>query len=138
MIDVQQLRATTMAAVRTAEAERTARLEAEDRATRAESERLRREAEIKAERILSQVPERCALEAKAGRSFAIIMSLSSQDDYTRDYSSGGRNDSFDHNWLKGGAKLVYENLIAAGVPTKFEYWHDGVGYQSGFNLLVTW
>jgi hypothetical protein len=139
MIDVQHLRAITSEAIRNAEVERVARLEAEDRAQREKSDRAQREAEAKADRILSQVPERCGLEAKAGRSFAIIMSLKSYEDYDIDHDHRcRRNDSFSFTWLKGAAKLVYERLVADGVPVKFDYWHDGVGVQSGFNLLVTW
>lgn len=146
MIDVQALRATTNEAIRAAEAARVARLAAEERAQREKSEWVRRETDLKVERILGQVPGRCAIEANAGRSHAIVMSLETRYgrnsqvgiyDYERPTNSG-YNGEFNTAWLCGPGKIVYDNLVAAGLRVTVEYWHDGVGVESGYNLVVHW
>lgn len=91
----------------------------------------------KAEMILSQVQSRCMAEAQHGRCHAIIMSVG-QTDYERPQGpiKDIQWDHCDPRWLKGAAKLVYEALATAYLNPTIDYWHDGVGVNSGFNIVA--
>ncbi len=102
--------------------------------------------DLKVERILSQVPERCGVEARAGRSHAIVMSLTHRFgrhaekglyDYETPDNFVGTN-SFNPAWLVGVGRIVYDQLKAAGLQVGVEFWHDGVGVESGYNIVVHW
>lgn len=101
----------------------------------AKEERQRKADELFAAHVLEQVPDKCEKEAEAGRSHAIVMSLK----YSRDYDSPAPNwNDLPYNKLKGPGALVWNALSLANLNPKIEYWHDGMGMDSGFNIIVQW
>ena len=90
--------------------------------------------ELKAERILSQLSSRCEAESTAGRNFAIVMSVSHSDCRPPNNLYG----TCKPEWLQGVPKLVYNACVEANLNPTIEYWHDGIGIESGFNIVVHW
>lgn len=131
-MDLQRLRTLTADAIRNGQEERERQLAAE----RETAARERRALELKAQGIIAQIPARAEAEARAGRSYAIIMSLS-YDDHTRPRDTKEGWNVCKVEWLKGAARVVYDHCVHAGLRPTIEFWHDG-GDFSGFNLLIHW
>lgn len=132
-VDLDNLRKVAQAARTRSKEVRRLRAEAEKREQKARDAANR----AKAEMILSQVEARCLAEAQHGRNHAIIMSVG-QTDYERPQGPirDIQWDRCDPKWLKGAAKLVFEALLAGQLNPTIDYWHDGVGVNSGFNIVA--
>lgn len=122
----------------TAEAIRRGQEEAHKRAeTEALLEELKRiDQEHKAQMVIAQIQPRAEYESRHGRNHAIIMSV----DY-KDYDRPPKNREYskcDPSWLKGVCKLVYQYCIGSHLRPTLDYWHDGVGVKSGFNIVIHW
>ena len=90
----------------------------------------------KAANILSQLEGRASLQAKAGKTWAIVMSLTSGTDYM---PPQGRAKSISPNALGPGAKAVWDSC-ADFTPT-LEYWSREEGQfdsyiVDGFNIVI--
>jgi hypothetical protein len=130
-IDIASLTAKTSEAIRIGEAAARAKIEHEKRME--DAKRLQEEA--KAGSILAQVPARAEAEAKVGRNHAIIMGMT--------YGDGSWTGNTDHNTIQpyqlvGAARLVWEQVEAAGLKPTLDFWHDGVGINGGFNIVIHW
>jgi hypothetical protein len=102
---------------------------------KAKDERQKQKDQLLASHILAAFPDKCEKEAEQGRSHAIIMGLK----YSRDYDSPAPNwNDLPYNKLKGPGALVWNYLSLAGLKPTIEYWHDGMGMDSGFNIVVHW
>jgi len=101
-----------------------------------------RERELQAERVLAdsiiaQIPERARTAARARQSYAIVMSLREGTDYRRPL--GHKDWSFcSESWLSGAARLVWDACLASNLRPELQYWYDGGGMDSGFNLVIHW
>lgn len=124
----------------TQEAVEQGRREAERREReKAESEARQREADlIKADGIIKQIPGRCVDAARARQSYAIVMTkLGEGTDYVR--PPGDRNyAACSEKWLVGAAKLVWDSCVGSRLQPELQFWHDGCGINSGFNIVVHW
>jgi len=102
---------------------------------KAEEERKAKRDQLFAATVLAEFPDKCEKEAGRGRSHAIIMGLK----YDRDYTYQGSNfNTLSHDRLTGPGAIVWNYLQAAGLKPTIEYWHDGMGMDSGFNIVVHW
>lgn len=101
---------------------------------KAENERKQREAELRAEEIIAQIPAKCASEAENQRSHAIVMSLN----YSEYETLPGQWNQLTYDRLKGAGSIVWNACQAAQLQPTLEYWHDGCGMESGFNIVVHW
>jgi hypothetical protein len=72
-------------------------------------------------------------EAKEGRDHAIVMGLK----WGRDHD-GYTGNELRYNQLKGPAAIVWNELVKAGLQPALEYWHDGMGMDGGFNIIIKW
>ena len=129
MIDVQKLKQLTQTAVQK-EQDRQATLLAKEQAA---AERERKTHQLMAETVIAQIEDKCEREANNQRSHAIIMGLK----YNRDYDSGWPSIPT-ANDLKGPGKIVYDFCEKEGLMPMIEDWHDGVGINSGYNIVVQW
>ena len=102
----------------------------------AKEERQRRAEEAKAEAIIAQIPDRAERESEQGRNHAIVMSVK-YEDYTRPHGATDWR-VCQGDWLKGVAKLVFEFCVEANLKPTLEDWHDGVGMNSGHNIVIHW
>lgn len=123
-IDLSKLREMTNAAIQRGneEKERKLALIEEKRVRQARADQLL------AEQILTEIPSKCEQEAARERSHAIVMSLR----YGRDYIGNSETD------LKGPGAIVWNHLVEQGLNPTLEYWHDGVGVESGYNIVIKW
>lgn len=122
-INIDELKATTQAAIDAAENRRVKKL-AE---IKAKDERAAAAALLKAEGIVAQIPSKCAKEAEQGRKHAIVMGLKHSDYWDACVES-----------LNGAAAHVWNACQEANMNPTLEYWHDGGGMKSGFNIVVRW
>lgn len=94
----------------------------------------------KAAVILGQFKEKATIQARAGKSWAIIMSLKSGVDFT--CPNGSRLTQIEPQWLGPVAKAVWDACQSFS-PT-FEYWSREEGHQrdsytvEGINIIVHW
>jgi len=98
-----------------------------------------REAElVMADGIIKQIPGRCVDAARARQSCAIVMTkLREGIDYVRPL--GDRNyATCSEKWLVGAAKLVWDSCVGSRLQPELQFWHDGCGMDSGFNIVVHW
>lgn len=111
-----------------------ARLEAEQ----ARAAEQQREVErAKALEIISQIPNRARTAALAKQSYAIVMGLRDGSDIRRpvgDYNYA----TCKQEWLAGTAKLVWDACVQNNLKPELQYWYDGGGMDSGFNLVIHW
>ena len=128
-IDIAKLTATTKEAIKIGEEAARAKIEHEKRM---EDEK-RQVEEHKAESILLQIPARAEQEAKVGRNHATVMSIGYGDYHGNTYKN-----TLDPNILIGAAKIVYDSVAKAGLAPTLEFWHDGVGMNSGYNIVIHW
>ena len=131
-IDVERLRQLTLEArLRAAEERKRLRKEQEDK----EAQRKRAD-ELKARQVILQIPGRAETEARQGRNHAIVVSIGYDDfDRPHDYHNWNKCES---EWLKGSANTVFQACLGAGLKPTLEFWHDGVGENSGFNIVIHW
>ena len=130
MVDINKLSRLTREAIQRGK-EEAARIEAEKLAA---AERKRKAERRKAENVIEQIPDRAEKEAKAGRTHAIVYALKSSEDYTTGYNQWhAREDN-----LCGVGKLVWDYCVGAGLKPTIEDWHDGVGINSGYNIVIHW
>lgn len=134
-IDVAQLRQLTEQAIQRGK-EKEAKKLAD---AQVKSERQAKVDQLLAAKILAEVPDKCEREAFRERSHAIVMSLNQG----RDYECIGRNESairviLPTTLLKGPALIVWNYLQEQKLNPSLEYWHDGVGMKSGYNIVVKW
>lgn len=99
----------------------------------AEEARKQRQAELLAEQVIDQIPHKCEKEAEQERSHAVVMGMKWDRDYP--FNSGKQPKPQD---LIGAGKIVYEYCAKAGLNPTIEYWHDGMGMESGHNIVVHW
>lgn len=129
MIDVNQLRQLTKSAQEKA-AQAAKAVEAQ---LLAEQQHQREMDELFAQRVIGQILRKCTAEAGEGRNHAIVMSLK----YDRDYHTTFTTTLISEQ-LRGPAKIVYDYCVTNNLRPTLEYWHDGVGMHSGYNLVVHW
>lgn len=129
MIDPKRLRQLTNEAIARGE------LAHRDELARIAAEEIRkqRQAKLLAESVIAQIPEKCEKEARHERSHAIVMSMKWDRDYP--FNSGKNPQPAD---LIGAGAIVWKYCYDAGLAPNIEYWHDGVGVQSGHNIVVHW
>lgn len=123
----------------TALAESKKRVRQEQAAATEKAELENRINQLEAEKIILQIPERSAFEANQGRSHAVVMGLESDRDYPQNFI--GESESWQTLLplqLIGPELLVYQNCVDAGLNPTLEYWHDGLGIKSGFNIVIHW
>ena len=110
--------------------------QAEDDQAKVEAEYYHRFQELKADYIIAQIVDRAKREAQAGRNHAILMAVGYDDyDRPRGVRQGGMCEP---HWLTGAARIVYQYCQDTGFKPTLEYWHDGVGVKSGFNIVIHW
>lgn len=131
-IDVNVLRRLTEAAIQKGkeEAERQKQIQLEEERRQKEME------ELRAKGIIAQIPHRAKTEAIAGRSHAIVMGIAYSD-----YNKPRGNNEWNicrPEWLVGAAKIVWDYCVGANLKPTLEFWHDGVGIKSGFNIVIHW
>lgn len=119
----------------TSEALEQARIEREQKLARIQErdERKAKENQAFAERVLAQVPDKARKEAKEGRGHVVVMGLK----WGRDHD-GYSSNQLQYNQLKGPGAIVWNELSKAGLQPSIEYWHDGVGMDGGFNIIIKW
>jgi len=105
---------------------------------KAEAEERERQAEqVLANSIIAQIPERARAAARAKQSYAIVMGLRSGTDYREPL--GNRNHAtLSEHWLTGAARLVWDACVNSKLKPELQYWHDGFGVNSGFNIVIHW
>lgn len=139
-VDLAQLRQLTEQAIQRGkwkEEKRLADIKAED-------ERKARSDQLFAATVLAEFPDKCEKEAGRGRSHAIIMGLKYNRDYVYDgnfsgfYARANSGNSLSYDRLTGPGAIVWNYLQAAGLKPTIEYWHDGIGMDSGFNIVARW
>jgi hypothetical protein len=119
------------------------RREAEVRiATEKEKAKLLEE-QLRARGIIAQIPGRAETEALAGRNHAIVMGLKYNEDFTYDAEERGYDQKNCYRTLNPAkisstARLVFDHCEAAGLKPSFEFWHDGAGVNSGWNIVIHW
>ena len=132
-VDVAKLRQLTEQAIQRGKDKEAKRL-AE---VKAEAERKAVRDQLFAATVLAEFPDKCEKEAERGRSHAIIMGLKSDRDYT--HASGNKNwNALGYERLQGPGAIVWNYLVKAGLKPSIEFWHDGCGVESGFNIVVQW
>lgn len=131
-VDINHLREVTAAAIAEGERRRHEIVVAEAEGKR----RKEMQAKLKAGLILAQVPHRAKTEARAGRNFAIVMSIK-HSDYTQPHENYDYNSCYPV-WLTGAARIVFDRCNEIGLRPTIEFWHDGVGVESGFNIVIHW
>ena len=97
------------------------------------NERKKIEDESFAKEVLSQIPEKCEKQAAAGGSCCVVMMLK----HGRDYNSISLS-KLEVSQLKGPALIVLNTLRDSQLKPTIEHWHDGIGFDSGFNIVVHW
>ncbi|MBU0625719.1 DUF2058 domain-containing protein [Patescibacteria group bacterium] len=104
-----------------------------------ELERQRQEDMEAAKRIVAQIPPLIRQRATAGYNFAVVLQLKSTVDYTpRPTGALRRYDVCEISQLKGVAAIVFDQCDLAALRPTIEYWHDGCGRDSGFDIVVYW
>lgn len=95
-------------------------------ALKEEEESKQREYEALAATILESVPQLCQDAAEKGKDQVVVMALIRGRDYERCQQ------------LKGVGGIVWNSLQEAKLNPSIDYWYDGGGMDSGFNLSVQW
>jgi hypothetical protein len=131
-IDVAQLRQLTEKAIQRGKEKETKRLAD----VQAKNERQAKADQLLAAKVLAEVPDKCEREAGRERSHAIVMGLKWGRDYG--HSGPGSTNSLSQSQLKGPALIVWDYLQEQKLNPTLEYWHDGLGMNSGFNIVVKW
>lgn len=134
-VDVKKLKEMTRAAIERGQEE--ARQLAEKVA---EKERLKKLAdERKAQNVIDQIPGRAEKEAALGRNHAIVMAVKYEDYDRPSHTPEGKDWRVcQGDWLKGACKLVWDYCVDAELHPTLEDWHDGVGMNSGHNIVIHW
>lgn len=128
-VDIAKLRQLTDAAIQRGKDEAARKLAH----ITAENERKARQDKLFAANVLAQVPDKCEKEAERERSHAVVMGLK----WGRDHD-GYNGNTMTYTQLKGPGAIVWNNLQEQGLNPTLEYWHDGVGIEGGFNIVVHW
>ena len=132
MINIQELQRLTQESIQ----------RGKDEKKRKDEEEARKRIEIKeaqllaAKNILAQIPGRALIEAQSGRNFAIVMNVG-----YRDIALSERypNNVMKPEWIIGETgKLVYSGCVDLKLNPTLEYWHDGCGMESGYNIVIHW
>lgn len=132
-MDIQDLREITRLS-RAAQEERARQhqLELADQARQRQQQE-----DLKTQHVIDQIEGRAKAEAHVGRDHAIVMSLD-YSDYARPRDFKGGYNLCYPEWLKGVGARVFVYCTSAGLAPTLEFWHDGVGNKSGFNIVVHW
>jgi hypothetical protein len=64
----------------------------------------------------------------------IVMSLKGDRDYDRKIWPQTPN----KQTIRGPGKIVFDFCEKEGLMPTIEYWHDGMGLESGYNIIVRW
>lgn len=128
MITPEELKQLTNKAIAEGKLRREQKLLAADAKTNAKANNDKR----RADQICSKVPEICKKAAANEKNSAIIFQLR-YSDYSNGYSS-----KLEYTQLTGAARIVWNQLVESGLNPTLEYWHDGVGIESGFNMVAHW
>src|SRR5262249_19692590 len=91
----------------------------------------------KALSIISAIPNRARTAAQAKQSYAIAMSLREGTDFKRPLNDR-EYCTCSPAWLTGTAKLVWDACVQNKLKPELQFWHDGGGMDSGFNLVIHW
>ncbi len=111
-----------------------ARLEAEQARAAEQQRQIER---AKALEIISQIPNRARTAALAKQSYAIVMGLREGSDIKRP-PGNYQYSTCSVDWLAGTAKLVWDACVQNKLKPELQYWYDGGGMDSGFNLVIHW
>jgi len=134
-VDPQELRRLTDKAITEAEKKREEKL-AQDKI---KEERRQQEIVARAEKIIVEIPSICAKHAENGHNKATVMSLQVFEDYDLEKDHNREPLGFLHSQsLKGAAALVWKACEEACLNPSLDYWHDGEGRESGYNINVRW
>jgi hypothetical protein len=128
MFNIQELTEITQKAIE--EGERKAKAIAAEKLAKESAKR--KLVLAKAEHVIEQIPSRAKREATAGRNHAIVMALNNDDWKEASYSNSKPTN------LIGVGKLVWEYCVEAKLNPTLEHWHDGVGINGGYNLVIHW
>ena len=91
---------------------------------------------LAAKNILAQIPGRALIEAQSGRNFAIVMNVGYRDIVL---SERYPNNIMKPEWIIGETgKLVYSGCVDLKLNPTLEYWYDGCGMESGYNIVIHW
>ncbi len=132
MVDVKKLKEMTAKAI----------YDGQEKARRLQEAAIKKEIrkkfddELKASRIIDKIPIRAETEAAEGRNHCIVMSIKFED-YSRPHDANDWR-VCDPKWLNGAAKLVWEYCVKAELNPTIEDWHDGMGMDSGHNIVIHW
>ncbi len=127
-IDVEHLRNLT----ESANHENASKLAAKIIANTKKKQEIKEIQKVIAENYMSQVAEKCEKAAKEGDYSCKIMELVQGRDYS------GFPSSLTIDKLQGVGKLVVEMCHKNNLTCTAEYWHDGIGIVSRFDLRVSW
>lgn len=130
MIDVQKLKELTNKAIQKEQERQTDALKKEQAA----EERERKKHQLMAENIIAQIEDKCVREALMQRTHVIVMSLKDDRDYDRKIWPQTPN----KQTIRGPGKIVFDFCEKEGLMPTIEYWHDGMGLESGYNIIVRW
>jgi hypothetical protein len=89
-----------------------------------------KEQEVRANNILDSVESICNKAASKGDYTAKIMRLKHDVDH-KSFSS-----SLTVGGLRNAGRIVFDSLEEAGLNPSIQFWHDGVGIESGFDIWV--
>ncbi len=102
----------------------------------AEGERTRQIAELMlASSIVDRLPELAGHAARLGRERLIVMVFGAED-YDRPYSHRNQWDTCLPAWLKGTARIVFDDCQSAGLSPWIELWSDTHGQDTGYKIVV--
>lgn len=127
-IDLQKLRETADRAK--ADQETAARLKAKEDLERSLEED--HQNRLRALKIIGEIPKKCEKAALKGEYSANVMKLSHKDIKNQEAPFN----VLPANRLNDVAALVFSACVKAKLKPTLEHWHDGVGYDSGFNIMV--
>lgn len=132
-IDVKELRSTTDKAIENALEE----ARKETKRQKEKEERLAKENQLTAYNIIEKIPSKCQSLAEEGKSNLVVMKLSTNRDI-RFGKSLQINNPRDRQSLVGVGAIVWDYLVSQNLNPTIEYWHDGMGSNSGFQIEITW
>lgn len=127
----EELKLAVSQAVKHGLAQKTARLIAS-----AEGEKTRQIADLMlAKSIVDRIPESAGHAARLGRERLIVMPIGSED-YDRPYSHRNQWDTCLPTWLKGAARIVFEDCQSAGLSPSIENWSDVRGQITSYYAIA--
>lgn len=85
--------------------------------------------------LVDRIPELAGVAAQLGQERVTVMVFGGED-YDRPYSHRNQWETCLPSWLKGVARIVFDDCEAAGLAPKIQYWYDAEGPVSGYNIVI--